>query len=147
MYEAAFMETVSEICREDPRYRPDAYLFVREALDFTTKALKKPNRGPDKHVSGQELLEGIRRYALQEYGPMALTVLHTWGITRTDDFGEIVFNLVESGKLGKTDEDRREDFCGGYDFRAAFEFPFLPRSDRQRAGRSSRAESRESNDE
>lgn len=146
MHEAAFMETVSEICRKDPRYRPDAYIFIREALDFTTKALKKMNRGPSKHVSGQELMEGVRRYALQEYGPMALTVLQTWGITRTDDFGEIVFNLVESGKLGKTDEDTREDFANGYDFRMAFENPFLPKSARRPMKRPSNLDLKGDND-
>jgi uncharacterized repeat protein (TIGR04138 family) len=70
----------------------------------------------------------MRRYALEQFGPMALTVLHRWGITCTGDFGEIVFSMVEAGALGKTDEDRREDFDGGYDFYEAFAKPFLPKS-------------------
>jgi uncharacterized repeat protein (TIGR04138 family) len=65
-------------------------------------------------------------FALQEFGPIAGTVLKTWGVTRTEDFGEIVFNLVNRGLLGKTDEDRKEDFSNGYDFRTAFVTPFLP---------------------
>jgi uncharacterized repeat protein (TIGR04138 family) len=106
---------------------------VREALDFTSKLLEKPADGPKRHVSGTELLEGIRRYALQEFGPMSLTVLNTWGITTTADFGEIVFHLVEVGLLGKTEEDRREDFADGYNFHEAFARPFLPKSSKKAA--------------
>ncbi|MCX7591081.1 MAG: hypothetical protein N2255_05575 [Kiritimatiellae bacterium] len=127
MENGPFMEAVAKICQKDPRYRPDAYLFVRDALDFTVKALNKPAQGPARHVTGQELLEGIRRYALQEYGPMTSTVLRSWGIRRTEDFGEIVFNLVEAGKLGKTERDKKEDFANGYDFYEAFVRPFLPK--------------------
>jgi uncharacterized repeat protein (TIGR04138 family) len=59
---------------------------------------------------------------------MALTVLNSWGVRNTGDFGEIVFNLVETGKLGKTDEDKKEDFTNGYDFHEVFARPFLPAS-------------------
>lgn len=127
MNEAAFIEDLKKICARDPRYPVDAYLFIREALDYTTKALKKPRRGPARHISGTELLGGIRSYALEEYGPLARTVLQSWGIERTDDFGNLVFNLVEAGKLGKTDEDKKEDFAGGFDFDEAFTQPFLPK--------------------
>lgn len=127
MYETPFMQTVMQICARDERYRPDAYLFVRDALDFTVKTLqaKQPKR-QQRHVSGQELLAGIRTFALQEYGPMARSVLRTWGVHNTRDFGNIVFNLVESGKLGKTEEDRPEDFADGFDFEDAFDAPFRP---------------------
>lgn len=126
MQESEFIETIRHICAKDNRYEPDAYLFVREALDFTVKKMKKPAEGPGRHVTGQELLEGIRLFALREFGPMAMTVLTSWGLTRTEDFGEIVFNLVESGKLGKTEKDNKEDFAGGYSFEEAFVKPFLP---------------------
>jgi uncharacterized repeat protein (TIGR04138 family) len=126
MNESDFIESIKSICARDNRYEPDAYLFVREALDYTVKKLKKPADGPARHVTGQELLEGIRVFALHEYGPMALTVLKSWRINHSSDFGEIVFNLVESGKLGKTDHDKKEDFSDGYDFVEAFARPFLP---------------------
>lgn len=126
MHEPAFMEVVEGICQKDPRYAPDTYCFLREALDFTVKLLKKPQQGRGRHVSGKELLDGLRQYALTEFGPMSLTVLRTWGISRTEDFGEVVFNLCEHGVLGRTDEDRREDFAGGYDFVEAFSAPFEP---------------------
>jgi len=88
--------------------------------------LSKPTEGPERHVSGQELLDGIRKYALQEYGPLSRTVLAQWGITTTDDFGQMVFNLVQKGILGKTEQDKIEDFKNGYDFNVAFRKPFLP---------------------
>ncbi|MBN1268340.1 MAG: hypothetical protein JXB04_02035 [Kiritimatiellae bacterium] len=128
MRKPSFEDAVQQILSEDPRYTEQAYLFVREALDFTIKLLAKPAEGPGRHVSGAELLEGIRQHALKEFGPLARTVLGRWGIQRTEDFGEIVFHLVEKGVLGKTDEDRREDFAGGYDFDTAFRRPFLPRT-------------------
>jgi uncharacterized repeat protein (TIGR04138 family) len=127
MHEKDFSDVIDVICTNDPRYLPDAYYFIREALDFAVRMYKKPADGIMRHVSATELLEGIRVYTLQEYGPMALTVLRSWGLTCTEDIGEVVFNLVESGKLGKTEGDRKEDFAGGYDFEAAFLQPFLPR--------------------
>ncbi|MFH0908754.1 MAG: Minf_1886 family protein [bacterium] len=123
-----FNEALAQILAEDSRYDEQAYQFMKEALDFTIKLLSKPIEGPGRHVKGSELLEGIRQYALQEYGPVALTVLNRWGISRCEDFGEIVFNMVRKGVLGKTDEDRKEDFAGGYDFEGAFRKPFRPRA-------------------
>lgn len=121
------MHVIQEICERDRRYHPQSYVFVLEALDYTGKKLKKSElQGAERHVSGGELLEGIRAYALEQFGPMALTVLETWGIKKTEDFGEIVFNLVEAGKLRKTDTDTRKDFAHGYEFHEAFARPFLP---------------------
>jgi uncharacterized repeat protein (TIGR04138 family) len=88
----------------------------------------KENKGEMRHVSGQELLGGIRDYALAQFGPMTKMVFEEWGIKRCEDFGEIVFNMVEIGLLGKTDQDSREDFANGYDFDDAFRKPFLPAS-------------------
>ena len=122
-----FSEALETILREDPRYSREAYGFVREGLDFTCKMLKKEGHGPQRHVTGQELLEGLRHYALQQFGPMSKTVLDYWGVRRCEDFGEIVFNMVEKGILGRTEEDRREDFAGGYDFEEAFVKPYQPR--------------------
>jgi uncharacterized repeat protein (TIGR04138 family) len=128
MQNTHFHEALQQICEKDSRYDIEAYLFIREALDFTVAMLKKPSDGPSRHVSGKELLDGIRDYAVHEFGPMALTVLDRWGVKITRDFGEIVFNLVEAGLLGKTESDRKEDFDNGYDFHEAFAEPFLPKT-------------------
>lgn len=132
MQTANFDEALEAIVRRDPRYPREAYHFLREALEHTTKNITRQTREGAKkesrHVTGQELLEGIRVYALEQFGPMTLTVLHEWGIRRGEDFGEIVFNLVDNHLLGKTEQDSREDFKGGYDFDEAFRRPFLPKS-------------------
>ncbi|MBU0714636.1 MAG: hypothetical protein KJ964_04705 [Verrucomicrobia bacterium] len=126
MRKITFEEAVAQILKEDPRYAPEAYHFIREALDFTTRSLKKPTEGTGRHVSAAELLEGIRQYALKEYGPLAMTVLQSWGIRQCADFGQIVFNLVNKKFLGKTDDDSVHDFDRGYDFATAFRTPFAP---------------------
>src|SRR2546423_13276759 len=126
MHEVSFEEALQKMRAKDPRFDRDAYLFVREALDHTQKVISKDTRGRMRHVSGQELLEGIRDFALVQFGPMVMTVLESWGIHNCSDFGDIVFNMVEAGWLAKTDKDRRTDFEGGYSFEEAFRTPFLP---------------------
>jgi uncharacterized repeat protein (TIGR04138 family) len=134
-----FSETLERILKADPRYAREAYIFVREGLDFTLKSLRKKGETGHRHVSGQELLEGLRRYSLEQFGPMSKTVLNYWGIAACEDFAEIVFNMVDQGVLGKTDDDRREDFQNGYDFDEAFVIPYLPPS-RLRASRGTKPE-------
>lgn len=139
MQEVSFEQALEQLREKDPRYSRDAYLFIREALDHTQKSVIKSSREsrssrgekqteglPVRHVSGQELLDGVRSYALEQYGPMVLTVFEEWGVKSCSDFGEIVFNMVEIGLLAKTDKDSREDFKKGYDFEEVFVKPFLP---------------------
>ncbi len=122
-----FSEVVEMIVREDARFPKPAYFFVRKALDHTLKGLKKkPTEEKGHHVSGRELLEGIRDYALQQFGPMTYTLFENWKLSQTSDFGEIVFKLVEYGIFGKTEHDDINDFKGVYDFREAFLTPFMP---------------------
>lgn len=116
------------IRKEDSRYARGAYYFLRQALDYSLKELHRKGELRDNHhLSGQQLLEGIRLYAIEQYGPMARSVLEHWGISHCRDFGNIVFNLVECRVLGKTDQDSPEDFDGGYDFQQAFDQPFQPK--------------------
>lgn len=133
-----FSATVDSIVAGNPRYERDAYLFVRDALEYTTKQQKK--RGAslapvECHVSGQQLLEGVRQYALQEYGPMVLTVFEHWRIRSCEDIGQIVFNLIEAREFGKSDHDTLEDFRRGYDFHEAFVTPYRPRAKARSAKR------------
>jgi uncharacterized repeat protein (TIGR04138 family) len=109
----------------DPRYPYEAYVFVQEALQHTQRALGR-NKTERKHVGGKELLEGIRQYALECYGPMVPTLLEEWGIHGCEDFGEIVFNMIEHKVASKSESDSRDDFKGGYSFEEAFRKPFLP---------------------
>ncbi len=124
----SFQDTVLAICQKDARYHPDAYFFLVEALDVTVKDIRKNQPDHGRHVSGRELLEGIRRYALDEFGPLTHTVFAEWGVRATLDFGEIVFNLVEAGRLGKTENDSRDDFRDVFDFDEAFLRPFEPQA-------------------
>lgn len=114
--EKNFYQKVEELLKGDPRYKADAYEFLMQALHFTQKKLNRKG-----HVTGKELLGGIKEYALDKFGPMARAVFEHWGITKTDDFGEIVFNMVENNLMGKTDKDLKEDFRGVYDFKEAFD--------------------------
>src|SRR5256885_9250935 len=112
MQELSFEEAVKQILARDTRYHRDAYLFVRDALDYTRKLIGKENTasgeepdperlkrpGKERHVTGPELLEGIRQRAVAEFGPMVITVFEEWGVRCCRDFGEIVFNLVEIGQ-------------------------------------------------
>ena len=126
MQEVNFDEAVEQIIARDPRFARDAYAFVREALDFTQKLIGKENKGNVRHITGQELLDGIRQFALQQFGPMVVTVFEEWGVKNCRDFGDIVFNMVEISLLAKTDKDSRDDFRNGYDFTDAFRKPFWP---------------------
>ena len=96
---------IEMICLEDPRYHEDAYEFLLEALHFTQRKYKH-----SKHVSGKELSEGIKELVMRRFGPMAMSVLKYWGIKSTEDFGNIVFNLINKKLLSKTEEDCLEDF-------------------------------------
>ena len=122
-----FNEVVDLILQDDARFTKGVYYFMREALDHTLNDLKRRKKiRKTNHVSGQQLLEGIREYALEQYGPMTMTLLEQWGVNTCSDFGEIVFNLVEYGVFGKTENDQKQDFSKGYDFRMAFVQPYLP---------------------
>ncbi len=126
MQKIGFAEALDSIVASDPRYQRDAYVFLRDALDFTTKQQKKVRGATVRHVSGPELLGGVRQYALKEFGPLVMTVFDSWGIHSCEDIGNMVFNLIDAGIFGKTEEDSIEDFKNVYDFDEAFVKPFAP---------------------
>lgn len=132
MDEIDYGEVVDAIRKDDPRYERRSYFFLRDALDHTVTSVRKAETKSGKsrgtnHVTGQELVEGIKNYALQQFGPMAYHVLTQWGITRCSDFGVMVYQLIAVGVFSKTDADRQEDFAELYDFETAFVKPFLPK--------------------
>jgi uncharacterized repeat protein (TIGR04138 family) len=125
---------IAELLRHDKRYHFDAYVFVFEALRYAQEKMglgaisdgdpDEPEGEPERHVTGPQLCEAMRRYAHEQYGYLAKQVLNHWGVTSTGDFGEIVFNLIEIGQMKKTSDDRREDFDGVFDFDEAFQHSF-----------------------
>jgi len=129
MHDSDFPRIIALICKEDARFDRKAYDFVRLGLDHTVKEIRKKDAsrtGKSRHVTGPELLDGLRVYALEQYGPLTKTVLNSWGVRRCQDFGDIVFNLIEYNAFSKTENDRREDFSDIYEFDDAFVKPFLP---------------------
>ncbi len=110
-----FYDLVEEICNQDKRYKPDAYEFVLQGLNFTQNKLKRKT-----HVSGSELAFGLRDYAINQYGALASRVLTHWGIRQTQDFGNIVFSMIEKKFLAKAQGDSLADFNAVYDFESAF---------------------------
>jgi len=126
MQKIGFAETLESVVGSDPRYQRDGYIFLRDALDFTTKQQKKTKGVSVRHVTGPELLDGVRHYALKEFGPMVMTVFDSWGIRSCEDVGHMVFNLIGAGVFGKTEQDSIEDFKNVYDFEEAFVKPFAP---------------------
>lgn len=112
---ASYLKKIESILEKDSRYKFEAYTFILAALHDTVSRLKKP-----RHISGKELALGIKRYALDQFGPMAKTVLHHWGIRATLDFGRIVFSLIDAQLLSKQPEDKLEDFDKVYEFEEAF---------------------------
>jgi uncharacterized repeat protein (TIGR04138 family) len=136
MQDSNFPRIVALICKEDPRFDRKAYDFVRLGLDHTVKEIRKKDAsrtGKSRHVTGPELLDGLKVYALEQFGPLSKTVLNSWGVRRCRDFGDIVFNLIECNAFSKTDNDRREDFADLYDFEDVFVKPFLPAQRRKGA--------------
>nr|CAI78514.1 hypothetical protein [uncultured bacterium] len=110
------IETLMDnILDRDVRYKKDAYAFIMEALSYTQKKFKA-----HRHVTTEEILMGMKELLIMKYGPLAITVLEHWGIKTTEDFGNIIFNLVECRILSKTDEDKIETFRNAYDFEDVF---------------------------
>lgn len=126
MHAINFDEVLERIIAKDPRYHREAYLFIREGLDYTQKKISRNNKNEIRHITGRELSDGLREYGLSQYGPLTPTVLEEWGIRSCEDFGEIVFNMVDHGLLSKTETDSRDDFKGCFDFNEAFRKPYVP---------------------
>ncbi len=115
-------DPIEELLEQDQRYHREAYEFVGESLRYAQDILKMPSRDEcGHHITGQQLCEAVRQTALVQFGFMAKTVLNSWGVQTTSDFGEIVYNLIRIKQMKKSETDRREDFDNVYDFGSAFE--------------------------
>ena len=123
-----FEQSVVSILKRDKRFDAHAYFFLKDALDFTLKRIAEGNGGQARHVSGPELLAGCRDYALEQFGPMASTLMSEWSIRKCQDLGDMVFHLIEEQVFGKQDSDKKEDFSEVFDFQASLITPFVPKS-------------------
>jgi len=119
-------KALAQVVEEVGDYPREAFEFVLRGLNYTVSKLHGQASDPQAshHVSGHQLCEGLREFALMQWGFLARTVLNRWNILGTNDFGRIVFASVENGLLSKTENDRPEDFKNVYDFRKAFELDF-----------------------
>jgi uncharacterized repeat protein (TIGR04138 family) len=109
-------DSFADIVGKDSRYEARAYALLMDCVHYLGK-----NGG---HMSSADVMEEFKERALDQYGPMAYTVLGEWGLSSTEDIGEMMFNLVEFRRVRKDDDDRLDDFCGGYDFKEAFLGPY-----------------------
>ncbi len=120
-------QIAQQLLEHDPRFRIEAYEFVRDALEFAQEELglgESLGSPGESHLSGQQLCEAIRQYGIEQYGYMAKVVLNSWGVTSTGDFGDVVYNLITIGLMKKSKSDRREDFDNCFDFDEAFQQQF-----------------------
>jgi uncharacterized repeat protein (TIGR04138 family) len=141
--------TIYQLVKQDPRYPAEAYHFVREAMAYASDLFElggdpheadvEPEIIPDeeldfdsslhqsrreRHLTGQQLCEAIRQYALNQFGYMAKVVLTSWGVDKTDCFGDIVFNMIDIGLMKKSEKDRKSHFNGVFDFNEEFDSKF-----------------------
>lgn len=125
------LQAMRNLLSQDKRFKIEAYQFIRESLQYAHEHLEEiggidapQEQGGPRHLTGQQLCEACRLYATEQYGYLAKTVLASWGLHSTSDFGELVYNLIRIEQMRKSDTDRREDFDDVYDFDDAFEPTF-----------------------
>ena len=133
-----FEQAIAGILRREKRFSPHAYFFLKDALDFTLKRAADANNGQPRHVAGPELLMGFRDHALEQFGPMASTLMKEWGVYSCSDVGDMVFLLIEDNVFSKQDSDSKDDFREVFDFEDSFSRPFLPQKKRVSAAKITR---------
>ncbi|MEI7773246.1 MAG: Minf_1886 family protein [Verrucomicrobiota bacterium] len=126
MLKLDFFAAVERILESDSRFDRNAYHFLKESLELITGDGKKHKPRIVGHVTAHQLLDGVREHALRQFGPMVPTVFGYWGITKCEDFGDMVYQLIALGTFGKSDKDSIEDFKNAYTFHDAFVVPFRP---------------------
>ncbi|NWK55670.1 hypothetical protein HW115_08610 [Verrucomicrobiaceae bacterium N1E253] len=128
MQPTQFMDAVQAVITRDARYDVGAYYFLKDALDFTVKrAMDESASGEHRHVSASELIHGFRDLAVQQFGPMASTMMSEWRIKTCSDIGVMVFQLIDEGAFGKQDSDTEEDFSNIFNLIETLDAPYLPR--------------------
>ena len=113
-------DKLEKIAKKDGRYSPQAFKFVYAGLGHTVK--KKANE--PNHVSGETLCKELQKLAIERWGRLAMLVLNTWGVKTTQDFGEIVYLMIENKWMSAQPKDSIEDFNDIYNFETAFKKQF-----------------------
>lgn len=126
MRDEKFTNTVERIVDKDPRFSVEAYAFISDAVLYTTHKIESDSPAKQHHITGKELLDGIKDFAMQQFGPIAPAVLRHWGLNDSMAIGHVVFNMVNNQLLGKSQKDTIDDFKHGFDFDMEFSKPFLP---------------------
>jgi uncharacterized repeat protein (TIGR04138 family) len=128
-------QAVLEVTRKDKGIKPQAYLFLDEALKMAMQL--HASQGKHGHVTGAELCEAVKVRALNEFGPMARYLLNDWGIKSTSDLGKMVYQMIELSYYSANEGDEEKDFDNVYDFEEAFDYPFMAKREvNLRAGKS-----------
>jgi uncharacterized repeat protein (TIGR04138 family) len=129
---SASLRAIADLLERDPRFKLEAYQFIREALAYAHDVLRLhesgeigASAGHPRHITGQQLCEACRLYAIEQYGYLAKLVLNSWGLYETSDFGEIVYNLIEIEQMRKSENDQKEDFENAFSFEDGFEPQFV----------------------
>jgi len=133
MQAVQFEQSVVSILKRDARFDAQAYFFLKEALDFTLRRVAEGNAGQARHVSGPELLAGFRDHALEQFGPMAATLMAEWGVHCGEDVGDMVFHLIEEQVFGRQESDSHKDFANVFHLLDSLREPFLPKGRRKRS--------------
>ncbi|MGJ8676263.1 MAG: Minf_1886 family protein [Akkermansiaceae bacterium] len=126
MQPTQYMDAIQSIISKNTRYDVAAYYFLKDALDFTVKKAAEDNNGEHRHVSAKELAEGFSDYAVDNFGPMASTMMSEWGIHQTLDIGNMVFLLIEEGVFGKQESDTLEEFDQVFQLMDVLDSPYAP---------------------
>ena len=122
-----FDDAVEDCLRRTRRFTREAYYFIRDSLDHTQRCLRKESGDRElSHVTGPQLCDGLRRHAIDQFGPLSRLVLESWGLRTTSDIGAVVYLLIETGAFFRSETDSAADFDDVFEFVDAFDRPFLP---------------------
>lgn len=103
-------EVLKQLAKEDTRYPAESYKFLLHCLGVVQTRKEK------KQVSGQDLCFVFKEAGCHYFGFLARTVFDHWGIKRTEDIGNIVYNLIGAGIMKKQKSDKRSDFKNVFNF-------------------------------
>jgi len=119
-------DPIRKLALADGRFAPESFRFLLEGLEEAIAATGRGDKqGPERHVTGREVLEGLITRGRRTFGPLAARVWRSWGVREPLDWGRIVFLMVENGMLNRQDSDTIEDFRAAIDFERELELTYV----------------------